>query len=134
MARRQDVGKAGEQAVADQYVTEGFVVLDRNWRLGRTGELDVIVGRAGEEGSPSVVVVCEVKTRSSDRFGSGLEAVTLDKQRRLRQLAAAWMTAHRDELSAKGLWEPFELRIDVAAVMVDWRMAVTSIEVVEGAC
>ena len=41
----------------------GFTVVARNWR-SRTGEID-LVARLGD-----LVVICEVKTRSSDRFGS----------------------------------------------------------------
>jgi putative endonuclease len=133
MAYRQDVGALGEAAAANWYVASGFAVLTRNWRSGRSGELDIVVGRrpAGSEGA--LLVVCEVKTRSSDRFGSGLEAVTADKQRRLRRLASAWMAAHREEIVDWGLGGDCDLRIDVASVLID-RGVVTSIDVVEGAC
>ena len=56
----------------------------RNWRC-REGELDLVVARPGE------IVFCEVKTRSSDRFGLPAEAVTPAKQRRLRGLAARYL-------------------------------------------
>jgi putative endonuclease len=39
------------------------------------------------------LVFCEVKTRSSDRFGTGAEAVTVAKQRRLRRLAAEFLSS-----------------------------------------
>lgn len=41
------------------------------------------------------LVFCEVKTRSSDRFGSGFDAVTVDKQRRLRKLAREYLASVR---------------------------------------
>lgn len=40
-----------------------------------------------------VVAVCEVKCRRGDGFGDPLEAITYDKVRRLRRLAAAWAAA-----------------------------------------
>ena len=85
-ARRQSLGRAGEEAAAAFYRHHGYEVLDRNWRV-KEGELDIIATRDGE------IVFAEVKTRSSDRFGTGAEAVTLAKQRRIRKLAILWMKA-----------------------------------------
>lgn len=56
-----------------------------------------------------VLVVCEVKTRSTDRYGSPAHAVTLAKQTRLRRLAVAWIREHG--VSAK------VIRFDVACVI-----------------
>ena len=84
---RLHVGTTGEEQATQWYRSAGYRVVARNWRC-RNGELDLIVERAGE------LVFCEVKTRSSARFGSGLEAVTAVKARKVRQLAAAWMAAH----------------------------------------
>jgi putative endonuclease len=104
------------------------VLLDRNWHDGRAGELDLVLGKVDAEAGQQLVVVCEVKTRRTDTFGDGLEAVTSDKQRRLRKLAASWLTAHRESLGATRV----ELRIDVAAVRLGRGPAV--IEIVEAAC
>ena len=52
---------------------------------------------------------CEVKARSSLAFGAPVEAVTREKQRRIRRLAARWL----DESSFK----PVEIRFDVASVL-----------------
>ncbi len=140
MAYKQELGAAGEQAVADRYIANGFVVLSRNWRDGRSGELDLVLGLvgvaggAGFAGGAPLVVVCEVKTRTSDRFGNGLEAVTPSKQRRLRLLASAWMIAHRDKFDEWSLIGRCELRIDVAAVSIDRAARTTTIEIIEGAC
>lgn len=53
--------------------------------------------------------MCEVKTRSSDAYGSPAAAVTPAKQLRLRRLALAWLEAH-DRRGAT-------LRFDVACVV-----------------
>jgi putative endonuclease len=82
--RRQRLGARGERLAADWYVARGYTLVARNWRC-REGELDLVVAREGE------LVFCEVKTRSSDRFGAPAEAVTRAKQRRLRQLAAMFL-------------------------------------------
>ncbi len=99
---RRELGAFGEAAVATWYETRGYVVVDRNWRV-REGEIDLVV-RQG-----STIVFCEVKTRSSDRFGAPVEAVTTTKQRRLRVLAARWLAEHP---GARGA-----VRFDVASVM-----------------
>ncbi|MFM8382972.1 MAG: YraN family protein, partial [Actinomycetota bacterium] len=54
-------------------------------------------------------VVCEVKTRTSRYFGSPSEAVGPDKRRRLRRLAAEWLS----ENPCRG-----SLRFDVAEVVM----------------
>jgi putative endonuclease len=113
---RQRLGARGEQLAADWYAAQGYSVVARNWRC-REGELDLVVARDGE------LVFCEVKTRSSDRFGVPAEAVTPAKQRRLRVLAARYLAEHADPpaLRRRGI------RFDVASVMAG------KIEVIEAA-
>ena len=86
MSRARELGARGERLAAEWYATRGYQVVARNWRC-RDGELDLVVARPGE------LVFCEVKTRSSDRFGVPAEAVTPAKQRRLRLLAARFLAA-----------------------------------------
>ncbi|MCP5026477.1 MAG: YraN family protein [Actinomycetia bacterium] len=87
MSHNRRLGAAGEERAAQWYRDRGCRVLAQNWRC-RAGELDLILADG------AVVVFCEVKTRSSDRFGSALEAVTPAKQQRIRRLAAQWLSAH----------------------------------------
>jgi putative endonuclease len=94
-------GRWGEDLAAGHYRRIGYEVLDRNWRSS-TGELDLVV-RAG-----STIVFCEVKARRTDRFGPAASAVTIEKQRRIRQLAVEWLRAH--ELRAESI------RFDVVAI------------------
>jgi putative endonuclease len=68
-----------------------------------------------------------VKTRTTGAFGSSLEAVTPDKQRRLRRLAARWLRTRRSDTTRYGT-----IRFDVAAVTVGHRGAL-EIEVLEDA-
>ncbi len=60
------------------------MLLDRNWRTA-TGELDLVCQHA------DTVVFCEVKTRTTARFGLGVEAVTIAKQRKIRAVANEWL-------------------------------------------
>lgn len=113
---RQRLGARGEQLAADWYTARGYTVVARNWRC-REGELDLVVARDGE------LVFCEVKTRSSDRFGVPAEAVTPSKQRRLRVLAARYLAEAADPpvVRRRGI------RFDVASVMAG------KVEVIEAA-
>ena len=97
---RVALGQWGERRVARHYESAGYVVVDLNWRV-RGGELDLVMTQGDE------IVFCEVKTRSSGRFGSGFEAVDERKQRFLRRTAMSWLDAH-----GRG----GRLRFDVATV------------------
>jgi len=65
---------------------------------------------------PGEIVFCEVKARSSDRYGLPAEAVTPAKQRRLRGLAARYL-ADAQEGSAPPVAPGAVVRFDVAAVL-----------------
>lgn len=98
---RQQRGAAGEAAACQHLAACGLTVVARNWRC-RLGELDVVALEGGQ------VVFVEVKTRTSDRFGTGAEAVDPRKQARLVRLAHAF-------LQARG-WEGLPVRFDVVVV------------------
>jgi putative endonuclease len=84
------------------YEEHGYVVVDRNWRC-RDGEIDLVLTRA------RLLVFCEVKTRSSDAYGSPAAAVTPAKQARLRKLGMRWIDAQQ--------MRPGTIRFDVACVI-----------------
>jgi putative endonuclease len=110
------LGEYGERVAATHLRAAGFAVLACNWRC-EVGEID-IVARDGD-----VLVVCEVKTRSGDGFGSPLEGVTAVKAARLRRLAARWIVEH-------GV-HPAEVRIDLVGVLKPVRGA-AAVEHVRG--
>ncbi len=103
--RRRMLGAAGEDVAAAWYEDRGYEILERNWRR-REGEVDLIA-RQGR-----TVVFCEVKARTSDRFGSGAEAVRVPKQRRIRRLAARWLS----ELTPAAGRARVEVRFDVVSI------------------
>ncbi|MEU3515637.1 YraN family protein [Streptomyces sp. NPDC006654] len=107
---RGALGRYGETLAARRLTETGLTVLERNWRCGRTGEID-IVARDGD-----VLVVCEVKTRRAGPFGQPLAGVTPAKAERLRGLAEHWIHAH-------GGAPPGGVRIDVVGVLLPRRGA-----------
>lgn len=102
-AQRKALGEYGERLAVGELRRRGLVILDRNWRCP-AGELD-IVARDGR-----VLVACEVKTRTSDRYGDPVEAITRQKADRLYRLLMTWAAAHTTRhVSA---------RVDVVAVLL----------------
>lgn len=88
MLRKDALGRYGEEVAARYLQGIGMILIDRNWRC-EYGEIDIV---ASEN---SAFVVCEVKTRSSEAYGSPFEAITQRKLRRLRQLATKWLESHQ---------------------------------------
>ena len=100
--RNQALGAYGERLAARHLVQAGMVVLDRNWRC-HAGEIDLVL-RDGD-----VLVVCEVKTRTSVAHGTPHEAVDAAKLDRLRRLGTCWQ-------QERGLAVP-DVRVDLVAVL-----------------
>ncbi|MFE1249910.1 YraN family protein [Streptomyces sp. NPDC058735] len=107
---RSAMGRYGETLAARRLAEAGLTVLERNWRSGRTGEID-IVARDGD-----VLVVCEVKTRREGTFEHPMAAVTPRKAERLRDLAERWIQTH-------GGAPPGGVRIDLVGVLLPARGA-----------
>lgn len=87
MARKDELGRAGEHRAAEELTRCGFQIVDRNWRCA-AGEIDIVAARG------RVIAAVEVKTRSSTAFGHPLEAIGPDKLRRLWRLAHLWAAAN----------------------------------------
>ena len=98
---RRQLGDHGEDLAVAALKQQGYRILERNY-VTPLGEIDLIA-RQGK-----VLVVVEVKTRKSTRFGSPQEGVSAAKQGRLRRLADYY-------LKAKGL-SGSPVRFDVVAV------------------
>jgi putative endonuclease len=96
------LGRYGEALAARYLQALGMVVLERNWRCS-AGEIDLVL-RDGD-----TTVICEVKTRSSNRCGTPHEAVDDRKVERLHRLAAIWQ-------SNCGL-SPRDIRLDLVAIV-----------------
>jgi putative endonuclease len=114
---RANVGASGEDEALAEYRKRGYRLLARNWRSW-FGEIDLVLIREG------LVVFCEVKTRRGASLGGPHEAVTWKKQRKLRQLAEAFLRATR--------LDPTAIRFDVASVMAT-KSAGSSVHLFESA-
>jgi putative endonuclease len=85
---RVELGKWGEDCACRELQRRGYAILARRHRT-RFGEIDIIARHRG------VLVFVEVKARRSTSHGAPAEALTWHKQRKLLQLAAAYLAETR---------------------------------------
>lgn len=101
---RKALGDRAEDAVADYLVAHGFSIVSRNLRLGML-ELDIVARH--EE----LIVVVEVRTRSTASYTTGLSSLDPKKRARIREAGQRlWDRRYRRDPSAA------RLRYDVASV------------------
>ncbi|MCX5708352.1 MAG: YraN family protein [Candidatus Omnitrophica bacterium] len=95
-------GKISEVQAAGFLESQGYRILFRNYKV-QGAEIDII---AREK---DTICFIEVKSRSSDRFGSPQEAVTLAKQQKI--VRAASMFLQENDLQDRSC------RFDVVAII-----------------
>lgn len=102
MAEHNDTGLKGEQLACQHLETEGYQVLEINWRHKNT-EIDIIAKQG------STLIIAEVKTRSSNFFGEPETFVNREKQRNLIKAANAYIEKHELDL---------DVRFDILSVLL----------------
>jgi putative endonuclease len=85
--RRPSLGERGERCAAAYLRKLGYRIVARGYRVTR-GEIDIVAvtGRT--------IVFVEVKTREDDSGGSAVEAVNIEKQRRITRAALRFLRRH----------------------------------------
>jgi putative endonuclease len=83
----KDWGALGEEAAAEHLKGKGYKILERNFRYGREGELDIVAEKGG------TLVFVEVKMRRSDRFASPEDSVTFGKRKQIARMARAYISS-----------------------------------------
>jgi len=101
---RKNKGDGGEESAAEFLQGKGYRILERNYRCA-LGEMDIIA-RDGK-----AIVFVEVKTRTSERFGSPQAAIGPQKKKRMTAIALYY-------LKGQG-WLAEPARFDVAAVSLE---------------
>jgi putative endonuclease len=81
--RARELGRRGERLAADYLKHLGYRVVGSGF-LARRGEIDLVCRRGDR------LVLVEVKTRSSDAFGTPVESVGARKRRALNAAAAEY--------------------------------------------
>lgn len=103
MAQHNQLGKEGERLAKIFLLNQGHVILEENWRCGKI-EVDLI----SDQGE--MIVLTEVKTRSTKAFGDPEEAVDEDKE--LAMINAA-------DIYLRNLHLDVEVRFDVISVIIE---------------
>ncbi len=94
MAEHISLGKEGEQIAAAHLEKSGYEILELNWKHGRK-EIDIIARKE------NIIAIIEVKTRTTDYFGTPEEAVTLSKQKYLILAADAFVNELDSEVDVR---------------------------------
>src|SRR4030042_100978 len=78
----------GEDRAASFLEENRFTIIERNYRFGKFGEIDIIASQG------PLIVFAEVKSRSSKRFGGALYSISKKKKKSLKTTAKAFIAAH----------------------------------------
>ena len=109
-------GKLGEDLACEFLKKQGYKILERNFRKGY-GEIDIIAIDHG------VLVFVEVKTRTSQNYGTPFEAIGYYKMQTLIRGAQFYKTLHPNL--------PDQLRIDAVSVALEKNTKESKIELVK---
>ncbi len=101
---RCSLGRMGEKIAADYLCRNNYIILDRNYRVGKMGELDIIAREL------EYICFIEVKTRRNTLFGMPSEAVSIKKRNNIRRLAYAYLK-NRNLIDC-------DVRFDVVEVLI----------------
>jgi putative endonuclease len=85
----QVLGARAEQLALEYLQARGLTIVERNYRR-RLGEIDLVALDHG------VLVIAEVRTRSTAAFGGAAASVDGRKQRRIIRAAEQLLQRHRD--------------------------------------
>ena len=96
--------RLGEEIATKFLSKKGYKIIDRNWRRGY-GEIDIIAVK------DKTLIFIEVKTRTSNQFGSPIEAISYFKLKSLIRTAQFYKILNPNL--------PDSLRIDAVSVLLD---------------
>lgn len=96
--------RLGEKLASEYLKKQGYKIIENNFRKGY-GEIDIIAL------DKDTLVFVEVKTKTSDTFGTPFEAITPFKIRALERTSLFYKKLHPEY--------PEALRIDAVSVILD---------------
>jgi len=94
MALHNELGKQGERAAEDFLLSKGYEIHHKNWKSGKF-ELDIVAEK------DNMLVVVEVKTRSSNFFGNPEDFVSKAKMKRTIDAAHYYIQMYDSKLETQ---------------------------------
>ena len=116
--KRRDTGILGEKLAKDFLKKRGYRIIETNYRCPE-GEIDIVARHK------DCLAFIEVRTKTSQEFGSPEESITPVKRERMRATASYYRQTHNNL--------PLSWRIDVVAVELDQNGKLSRIELIENA-
>ena len=78
-------GKYGEDIAVKYLIKNGYKIVERNYHFSRYGEIDIIAL------DKDTLCFIEVKTRTTEKFGTGFEAVNRTKLSKIYKCALSYL-------------------------------------------
>ena len=110
---RAAIGRSAEDIAAEFLTEQGLTVLLRNYRR-RSGELD-LVAREGD-----VLVVAEVRTRSTEEFGGAAASVDGWKQHKIIRATTQLLQQRKDFAQLRVRFDVIVVRYADGRPTVEW--------------
>lgn len=105
MDKKQKIGKLGEKVVRKYLLENNYTIIEKNYKC-KYGEIDIIA----YDNSNKELVFIEIKTRSTEKFGKGIESIDIRKQKHIYKSAEYYLYIKKQQQS--------NMRIDAIEVFV----------------
>ena len=113
MTEKQQRGALGEQAAVDYLRQNGFMIVERNCRIGRS-EVDIIASRYDE------LHFVEVKTRRQSIQAPPQENVDRMKQQRIARAAKSFLKRRRQHEHLECFFDIFAVTFESEGIKTEW--------------
>jgi putative endonuclease len=109
---KKNLGNLGEDIAASFFKSKNFEIIERNYRFGKIGEIDIIIRKH------NLIIFAEVKNRNSREFGGAYYSITERKKRTLKKVAGHFLHTH-PYLYTKDITYRYDM-IAIDAGKVEW--------------
>jgi len=83
----KDIGNTAESKAEKYLFSSGYKILNRNWR-NRWCEIDIVASKY------NCIFFVEVKYRSNEQYGTGVDSITHKKLRQMEYAAEHWISSN----------------------------------------